>query len=984
MKKNKALIKIIIAVLLFKCSYIKAIEVGSETNGKTVEIHSDACGSSDEEGCFGYTENLIVRISLVDQNGNLVVGWNGEPTKTVQFTAGSLGAGRRMSPTIEKTIPKFIGLSDNSSYGTSDANGEITEFHFSGSSIVGTEGTDTDVYNIYMGFNPYDGDDFAHYQSNRDAFVNYAMSLSTRDKNILVFKNDEPKLINFLEFFLNVCGFTNEWEINGNQEMLKKLVENDYYLLIEPVFSYWQKANGKWYGVEGTAKQIGNFAKNGDNLAYAEDLNLAYMANLSYNYFCSFIEESGNLNITTEHEYLCGSTDYFNYYDTNTDTYSTERKNAAYDTCISDCVAEKANKCNNRTVRDSSCSTPCSTTCSKKFGGPLIYDDYEISYETFNIGNAANNYLVLSWNNTAEGVNLISLKNIISAQKIKNECNINVNSCADGDFKYSIKLATNNTDGLFHCVYPSDTFNMKKELENFIYHDTASDLWCYDNMTYDFSQIKSKTARKKYDKNQLEILPSGTLTIERTCFSKRDNSGGVATSLDNIFKSDSITDNYQKEFYIYFNGENIPLTRGEKEQKEIDETGKSYQKEELTTSYGEKYYRYKSTFTYPYYYKNGYNPKTISVNISDFNITESVGNTNAIDIPISGFDDYARALRIREKTPLGESINQLNTEKFDKGVSQELTKGYGISQNLYETISKDRKTTEEEKNTKFTNGITYTSSSARERESDGMMIITESEMTYNYTQKNGLACNYSTTITDNDPFGDGIQFRVISLSNPFPARDGTSRLAGTNWLNDTENYVHTYIIDNRGAYIRNEVDSSERVYELEPLYTLTLDAETMIKIREYNKTHTYADIDLTCEKGKGRMCISSFLRNKTILPNVEGKCAGVTSEETYIKASKAQFKNSSFAIYFTIDCDKTGKSTKGTCTFRPELDIDQDGVITMKDHDKFLEYVDEGIIIDPGKTASSTGWGADYLVPSSLLGMAEYYNCADKTATSGG
>ena len=90
-------------------------------------------------------------------------------------------------------------------------------------------------------------------------------------------------------------------------------------------------------------------------------------------------------------------------------------------------------------------------------------------------------------------------------------------------------------------------------------------------------------------------------------------------------------------------------------------------------------------------------------------------------------------------------------------------------------------------------------------------------------------------------------------------------MPGTNWLSEKENNVYEYIQNNRNV-------NAEEVYNKEPLYTVTLDTKTMIKIREYNKTHSYTNTDIVCEEGKGRKCISEFLRNDKYIDNIKGKC----------------------------------------------------------------------------------------------------------------
>lgn len=136
-----------------------------------------------------------------------------------------------------------------------------------------------------------------------------------------------------------------------------------------------------------------------------------------------------------------------------------------------------------------------------------------------------------------------------------------------------------------------------------------------------------------------------------------------------------------------------------------------------------------------------------------------------------------------------------------------------------------------------------------------------------------------------------INFRIISLNNPFPARDGTSRLPAENWLSTTENNVFNYITNNRGMYNRDP----ELMYsQMEPMYTITLTPSTMLAIRGYNKKYSYYSMfdlndysssdslnenDKSADKLKcnidGRECYSSFIRDNKYIPQDEKTLGGV-------------------------------------------------------------------------------------------------------------
>lgn len=171
------------------------------------------------------------------------------------------------------------------------------------------------------------------------------------------------------------------------------------------------------------------------------------------------------------------------------------------------------------------------------------------------------------------------------------------------------------------------------------------------------------------------------------------------------------------------------------------------------------------------------------------------------------------------------------------------------------------------------------------------------KMTYTDGSGNPLnnQCKFEYTVNYDNP-KDGLEFRTISLSNPFPARDGTTRIPGTNWLNN-HNYVSDYIYNNRGIqYIAGNkelkeiegtkisnfnssdiVDPEMMYMNVEPMYTITLTPSIMADIRRYNKDHSYDDIELVCND-ENRECYSTFLRNTNYI--TDGNFGGVCSDET--------------------------------------------------------------------------------------------------------
>ena len=196
-----------------------------------------------------------------------------------------------------------------------------------------------------------------------------------------------------------------------------------------------------------------------------------------------------------------------------------------------------------------------------------------------------------------------------------------------------------------------------------------------------------------------------------------------------------------------------------------------------------------------------------------------------------------------------------------------------------------------------------------------------------------------------------IKFRTISLSNPFPARDASSRMPGSNWLGK-ENYVRGYITYNRGV-------TAEEVYQKEPIYVIDLTPSTMIKIREYNKKYNYDDIELNCTGENNTECFSEFLRNSEIFDsNIEGTC--MISKSTYnditngITAEQLQEK-----LYYI---DNTQNLNEGTNSFTQKTTYDSRYDFN---NDKRVNKNDAAIYTHAEKTTS-------------------YYTCADKTYENSG
>lgn len=123
-----------------------------------------------------------------------------------------------------------------------------------------------------------------------------------------------------------------------------------------------------------------------------------------------------------------------------------------------------------------------------------------------------------------------------------------------------------------------------------------------------------------------------------------------------------------------------------------------------------------------------------------------------------------------------------------------------------------------------------------------------------------------------------VVFRTISLSNPFPGHNAQKRTPGSNWLPDDEDVdqnilIKEYILNNRGV-------ESDKVYNLTPMYKITLTPSLIKEIRNYNKTvNNYNDDSVTMcsvikdedgtEMVDEKTCKSTFI-HKTYSANFSG------------------------------------------------------------------------------------------------------------------
>ena len=112
------------------------------------------------------------------------------------------------------------------------------------------------------------------------------------------------------------------------------------------------------------------------------------------------------------------------------------------------------------------------------------------------------------------------------------------------------------------------------------------------------------------------------------------------------------------------------------------------------------------------------------------------------------------------------------------------------------------------------------------------------------------------------PSLDTIVYRVIDLSNPFVGQKGEARNTGSNWCAYASS-KQSFNCESYNATVQTVIPKNKNVYDDKALYKVTLDSETISKIRDYNKKHKYDDWNLTCYDN-GNACVSKFIHNTVI------------------------------------------------------------------------------------------------------------------------
>ena len=159
-------------------------------------------------------------------------------------------------------------------------------------------------------------------------------------------------------------------------------------------------------------------------------------------------------------------------------------------------------------------------------------------------------------------------------------------------------------------------------------------------------------------------------------------------------------------------------------------------------------------------------------------------------------------------------------------------------------------------------------------------VCHNSPMTENLRSCMAQGKSYNECKVDNCPGGSILIYRPISLyaNEAFPGVQKQNRIWSnnnwyyySNWAYRGKSKKRDYYVD---MFITNNREVKEyAIYDLDPMYTIELDAKTIMSIREHNKKNSYDDFNLKCKDG--RQCKSTYIR-ETLAGKVKG--CGVSSD----------------------------------------------------------------------------------------------------------
>ena len=420
----------------------------------------------------------------------------------------------------------------------------------------------------------------------------------------------------------------------------------------------------------------------------------------------------------------------------------------------------------------------------------------------------------LSNTNYGYGVSVLRLKNNIRETDVDIPLSLTIDQCGNEVSEKANDGIISLKTSLIDSVAIDDKFFEYEENKFAKDVDSTSTVYCYDEFTYDFSNTLNalnSNGKNPFQKSETIEIKPGKLTVDRYCYIKDWVS----------YKRSTQSENFVKKFSTY-TSQKIPLTLfNQTINLEASNT-------KIQQFNGNDYEFIIQPAPHPLI-PNEYMGRSIIHISAEIEYSYKTASIYSVPSSITFGNDYKSSVDL-SNISYGYSTNLIN----------ELKNG-NINYNKVVTSHDNRKT------------VNYA-------------------LTLNYEDTNGNADDTICSVisktkggTTGDPINDQIKFRTISLSNPFPARDATSRMPGSNWLGK-DNYIRGYIKYNRGVL-------EEEVYQKDPIYVIDLTPSTMTKIREYNKKHNYGDIKLECSGENNTECMSKFLRDSSIFSSsVRGTC----------------------------------------------------------------------------------------------------------------
>lgn len=508
-------------------------------------------------------------------------------------------------------------------------------------------------------------------------------------------------------------------------------------------------------------------------------------------------------------------------------------------------------------------------------------------------------------------------------------CKFISNSCGNNQSTLSMTLMSTDSNGKAINKSTADCIHA-----NTNYKLSNGKAYCYENVSYDFSSVLGALNNGIHDTGTLLNLPKGKVTGTRICYTTIKNL--KISDLKGSIKNNSSGTGTLKNVDLVYNGNTYKYARG-------SVTYGNMISGSATVRNGGSVYTYTIPFTANYLPATSNNIDLKTTLLTNYTTNSSV---------LKGREDanYIISSSFTEETGTKSGVLSFPNLELKYSYLKSLQNAAGNK--LKSVATKKTKTTNGGVTTNVTTVYnSYVSLDANNNSNSyncPFNVNLKNEL-YDENEKCISGCLENPNLN--------IKFRTIDLDNPFPSRAGIGRSAGANWqaysylkeasVNGTMKKTVKYenISDNRGTDDNNPND----LYDLKPLYTIKLDATTIRKIRDYNKSISegYTDFNLDCYNGTGSRCISKFLDDTKIFANkITGTCANAVNDNLiYTDDDILKF----FAVCTmlnecqeaTDNLNKKYSQNKSVNDYKNELDFNKDGVVNTADSNNMLRTDDK-------------------------------------------